>query len=147
MYRTRPAEEADIPLLYMVHRSAMYGYVDQMWGWDEDDQAARFQCYASVSPLQVIEVDGQPAGFMHIEQTADAMEVVNIELAAAVQGRGIGTALLEQAVADARKERLPLRLQVLKVNPAAQRLYARLGFEKIGETETHVTMCRKCEPW
>jgi ribosomal protein S18 acetylase RimI-like enzyme len=140
VYHTRTAEEADIPTLYELHRSAMHDYVDRTWGWDEDDQVARFHHYASALPLQVIEVDGQPARFLHIEYTADAVEIVNIELASTAQGRGIGTELLKQAIADAGKTELPLRLQVLKANRAAQRLYVRLGFEKIGETETHVRM-------
>lgn len=140
MYHMRAAQEADIPTLYELHWSAMHDYVDRTWGWDEDDQFARFHHYASASPLQVIEVDGQPAGFIHIEHTADAVEIVNIELASTAQGRGIGTELLKQAIADAGKKGVPLRLQVLKANPAAQRLYVRIGFEKTGETETHVRM-------
>lgn len=41
--------------------------------------------------------------------------------------------------AEARAAGLPLRLQVLKVNPA-MRLYARLGLRIVGETATHLRM-------
>lgn len=142
MYPLRRAQEADIPILYEIHRDAMFSYVEQTWGWDEADQAQRFWNYASMMPLQVIIVDGQPAGFAHIDVTEDAVDVVNIELATHVQGRGIGTAILEQAIADANASGKPVRLQVLKANPDAKRLYDRLGFVVVGETATHILMNR-----
>ena len=47
---------------------------------------------------------------------------------------------LIQALCDEADGRgIPVELQVIKVNPA-WRLYERLGFVVIGETETHVLM-------
>lgn len=140
MYRTRSAKESDVPALYAIHRDAMFAYVNQTWGWDEVDQIQRFQKYASASPLQVIEVDGQPAGFVHIEYTLDAVDIVNIELSSKVQGRGLGSLLLNQLIADASERGVPVILQVLKVNSGARRLYERLGFKVISETDTHTQM-------
>jgi ribosomal protein S18 acetylase RimI-like enzyme len=142
MYRLQRTQDADAPILYEIHRDAMFSYVEQTWGWDEADQVQRFRNYASMVPLQVIIVDDQPAGFAHIDVTGDAVDVVNIELARHVQGRGIGTALLEQVIADANASGKPVRLQVLKANPDAKRLYDRMGFVVVGEMATHILMCR-----
>lgn len=50
------------------------------------------------------------------------------------QGRGIGAALVRGLQAEARVAGMPLKLKVLKTNPAL-RLYQRLGFAIVGEDE------------
>ena len=45
-----------------------------------------------------------------------------------VLSTGWGTALVQEVMAEARQRGLPVRLRVLRSNPA-RRLYARLGFE------------------
>jgi ribosomal protein S18 acetylase RimI-like enzyme len=57
----------------------------------------------------------------------------------AYQGRGIGTTLIRRLQQRARKEGVPVTLQVFKVNPA-RALYERLGFKVTGETDTHCRM-------
>ena len=49
------------------------------------------------------------------------------------QRRGIGSKLVERLLAEARSARLPLRLRVLRVNPAF-RLYQRMGFRVVEAT-------------
>jgi len=53
----------------------------------------------------------------------------------------LGAALVRGVTAVADVRGLPVRLQVLKINPA-RRLYERLGFVVTGETETHDLMAR-----
>jgi len=43
-------------------------------------------------------------------------------------------------IADANATRIPIKLQVLKVNHRAQAFYQRLGFVAVGETATHILM-------
>jgi RimJ/RimL family protein N-acetyltransferase len=45
-------------------------------------------------------------------------------------------------IEEARQLGLPLRLQVMKVNPRARTFYERLGFIHTGETDTHILMER-----
>jgi ribosomal protein S18 acetylase RimI-like enzyme len=63
-----------------------------------------------------------------------------IELLPELQGRGIGSAVVRDLQAAAKTAGLPLRLQVLMTNPAAQRLYERLGFQVTDATATHHLM-------
>ncbi len=66
--------------------------------------------------------------------TVDAF-LANIEILPDYQGRGLGAAIIHGIIAEADAHHLPVRLQVLKINPA-RRLYERLGFVITGETET-----------
>ncbi|GGH35210.1 Ribosomal protein S18 acetylase RimI [Cribrihabitans marinus] len=55
---------------------------------------------------------------------------------AAARGRGVGTALLEAVIAEARARDLAeVQLDVIDVNPRARALYERVGFRAIGEEE------------
>jgi GNAT superfamily N-acetyltransferase len=56
------------------------------------------------------------------------MRLAELFLEPAFHGRGWGTALVQEVIAEASQRGLPLRLRVLRSNPA-RRLYARLGFE------------------
>ena len=71
----------------------------------------------------------------------DAVKLHRVFLLPEAQGRGIGTRLVEEVLAASRATRRPVRLRVLRVNPA-RRLYERLGFKVTGETETHFEMER-----
>jgi ribosomal protein S18 acetylase RimI-like enzyme len=60
-------------------------------------------------------------------------------LVPAEQGQGIGSKLVLQEIAGARRLGKPLRLRVLRQN-RARALYERLGFSVCGETETQYWM-------
>jgi ribosomal protein S18 acetylase RimI-like enzyme len=59
-----------------------------------------------------------------------------VEILPAFQGRGAGTAIVRDLVADDRAQDLPVTLQVLKENPRTRRLYERPGFGVTGENDT-----------
>ncbi len=135
----RPAAPVDSNVLYSVHEAAMRDYVAETWGsWDEAEQRAFWREHWFPG-REVIEVDGEMAGFLDVEDREDHVWVGNIELHPGFQGQGIGTAIVRDIQADAARCGHDVRLQVLKVNPA-RRLYQRLGFELTGETETHHQM-------
>jgi ribosomal protein S18 acetylase RimI-like enzyme len=71
---------------------------------------------------------------------ADDVFLAAIEIDPAYQRQGIGAALIRDIIANAGALRLPVRLQVLKVNERARALYQRLGFVETGETKTHFLM-------
>ncbi|MGH2609984.1 MAG: GNAT family N-acetyltransferase [Tepidiformaceae bacterium] len=138
-FAPRLAAPSDSERLYAIHKAAMREYVVQTWGsWDEAEQHAFWREHWFPG-REVIEVDGEMAGFLDVEDRDDGAWVGNIELDPRFQGQGIGTAILRDIQLDAARSGLDVRLQVLKVNPA-RRLYERLGFEVTGETETHWQM-------
>lgn len=62
-----------------------------------------------------------------------------IEIHPDYQNQGIATSIINELIAQGTQERKPVRLQVLKVNPAKE-LYDRLGFAVMEETLTHYIM-------
>jgi ribosomal protein S18 acetylase RimI-like enzyme len=73
---------------------------------------------------------------LRISRTADCIELSGIQLLPGVQRRGIGTAVIEDLKAQATAAGIPLDLDVEKDNPDARKLYERLGFVQVSETET-----------
>lgn len=83
----------------------------------------------------VVEVDNERVGRMRIVRTADCIELCGIQLLPDIQGRGIGTAIIEDLKAQAAAAGIPLDLRVEKDNPDARKLYVRLGFAQVDENE------------
>lgn len=136
----RPFEPRDASAVYAIHRAAMGDYVVRQWGpWEEALQKQFFQERIDTGLMHTIEVDGGIVGVYEWELRNDAVVVVNLEIAPWLQGEGIGTAILRDAQRLAADRGLPVKLQVLKFNPARV-LYERLGFVEIGETESHILM-------
>jgi ribosomal-protein-alanine N-acetyltransferase len=82
----------------------------------------------------VIDTDGHLAGFVLSRIAADEAEILTVAVAASKRGGGIGTALLGahlDALLSAGVARV--FLEVDPANTAACALYARLGFNKVGE--------------
>lgn len=119
----------------------MREYVDRTWGWGDEDQATRFRKAFEPQKLQIIEANGERIGSWRIAREAERVILEQIEIAPQNQSRGIGTQLVRELSTEADSARLPIELQVLKVNPA-RRLYERLGFGLAGQTATHYSMRR-----
>jgi ribosomal protein S18 acetylase RimI-like enzyme len=88
--------------------------------------AYRFEC------AQIIMLEGQSIGLMKLARDASEWQLIQIQLEPALQGQGIGGALLAAVIAEAKHAGVTLRLDVLRANPA-RRLYERLGFSRVNE--------------
>ena len=82
----------------------------------------------------IIEVQGTPVGRLYLHHTEDAVRVVDISLLPGQRGAGIGTSILTDLLTSAHAAGQSVRLRVAALN-RAQRLYRRLGFVVVGETE------------
>ena len=129
----------DFDFLWRLHNAALREYVEKTWGWDEGRQRELFAEGFNTNNGKIIVVDGADAGYLWtIEKEAETF-LVSIRLLPEFQNVGIGTKVIEDVLAKSKKL---VRLQVLKINPA-QNLYRMLGFETVGETETHFIMQTK----
>jgi ribosomal protein S18 acetylase RimI-like enzyme len=136
-----PCSSADMERLFEVHRLAMGPYIERVWGWDEADQRERFREFEKPE-LRKIMVGRSVVGILDVDRTADEIFVGTIELVPAVQGRGLGGAILQDLMAEAQSAGVPLRLEVLKINERARKLYQSLGFVPCGANDTHVEMVK-----
>jgi len=75
-------------------------------------------------------------GVLIVHRSSEEIRVVDVALLPTRRGAGLGTWLLHRLMDEAGGTKLPLRLQVLKANPAL-RLYLRLGFSPVGENRLY----------
>ena len=86
--------------------------------------------------LLVAEVDGALVGTVSISETEllpRALHLFALEVAPAWRNRGIGTSIVREVVAEARKRRRGRVYLEVRVDNPARRLYHRLGFRRLGE--------------
>jgi ribosomal protein S18 acetylase RimI-like enzyme len=140
MYTLRPIGDADFDFLYELHKVALGAHVQAIWGWDEAAQQQMFRDRFRLVPGSIVIVDGADSGMVCIEERADSVYLNGIELHPRVQRRGIGAALVRKCVEAAAARGVPATLRVFKINVGARRLYQRLGFAIVGESETHYDM-------
>lgn len=132
----RQATPGDRDALYRIKREAFRPYVEQLRGWNEEFQERRFRENYDHTRTQAVLVHGHIIGYLRVSERESATFIDDIEIVPDYQGKGIGTALINNIVAQGRR----VELDVLKANVDARRLYERLGFRVTGETETHYRM-------
>jgi len=91
--------------------------------------------------LDVVEVDGRPAGRLYVHRGPSDIRIMDIAMTPAFRGRGIGTRLVQSLIAQAQASGRKLSIHVEMNNPA-RRLYERLGFRPAGEHGVYVLMER-----
>ena len=138
-YTLRPATVGDRDVLYDLHAACLKKYVAATWGWDDATQRAMFEANFAPERSRIVMVDDRIVGIIAVERRAADWFIGNIAIDPVMQGQGLGSALLCAILAGAAREAIPVRLQVLRVNPA-RHLYERLGFVVEGETPTHFQM-------
>lgn len=139
-YTLRPATPEDYDFLFALHHAAMRDYIETIWGWHDDWQQEYFRRKFDPQPRQIIQVEGQDAGVVVVEERPEELYLSLIELLPAYQGRGIGGAIVRELLAQARTAGVPLTLHVLKSNEPARRLYERLGLRIVGEEAARYRM-------
>jgi GNAT superfamily N-acetyltransferase len=138
----RKAGPDDCEFAYSVKKAAFREYVEKVWGWDEQEQRQLHEQRFRTQEFQVIHWEGIDVGIMAVVVAPDCVKLNGLFLLPAHQGHGIGRRCMLLVIAEARQLGLPVRLQVMKVNPRARAFYERLGFIRIGETDTHLLMER-----
>ena len=124
----RPARDDDFEWLFSLRRTGMKGYFEASGGWDEPAQRERFRGhFADLSSIRVIVFHGEDVGYLAVDDLGDSLFIGFIGFLPQHQRKGMGTRLLQQVIAEADRRQIPVRLRVLKVNPA-RTLYERFGF-------------------
>ena len=140
-YKLRPYTKNDFEFVYQAKKAAYKGYVEKFWGsWDEDKQRTFFVDFIEKfqDTLSIIEVADKPIGLYHGNKSDEnTYEIGNIIIIPEYQGQGIGRDILSNIIKEHSK--FKIRLQVFKGNPAIK-LYNRLNFVTVQETQTHCIM-------
>ena len=129
----RQALEADVPFLLQLRDSTM-GPHRRATGIDGPPDKCEAKVRLRFSSAEILEIDGRPIGLLKVSRQNAEWELLQLQIASEFQGQGIGGRLVSGLIAQAATAGVPLKLSVLKVNPAL-RLYERLGFRLVSESE------------
>ena len=83
----------------------------------------------------LIELADVPVGRLRVVRTDGLLEIAGLQIHPAHQNKGIGTTVISTLVAEAGDRCVAAELEVEKDNPDARRLYQRLGFTDVSETD------------
>ncbi|WP_175733783.1 GNAT family N-acetyltransferase [Burkholderia ambifaria] len=135
--RLRPASSSDLPFLLTLRRLTMTEHLQRV-GAPTDDEAHHLRIAANFEDAMIVcESAGagvNAIGLLKVTRSADEWHVHQIQILPARQGQRIGEAVLRELLAEAARAHVPVSLSVLHGNPA-RRLYERLGFRLVSETE------------
>lgn len=145
----RPVTEADRDFLYLIYASTRQEEMAAA-GWDKEQveifltqqfnaQHHHYQKYFKDASYEIILLGGEQIGRLYVERRKDEIRLIDLALLPDFRGRGIGSKILRDLIAEAEKANLPLRFHVEYFNPA-RRLYERLGFTEIDNIGSHFLM-------
>lgn len=101
---------------------------------------AQMSEYAQMYPnscYHLVLLDSKPAGRLWVAPGNGELLLVDIAVHPNLQGKGIGTVLVQRVQQEAVKARLPIRCCVFRFNTGSLRFHQRLGFSILREDQTH----------
>ena len=104
--------------------------------------AAQHQHYTIHYPTcerNIVEIDGQPAGRLWVDEWKDQIRLVDIALMPRYRASGIGTRLVQGVLERGAAAGKPVTIHVEAFNPAL-RLYQRLGFQQVDSSGVYYLM-------
>lgn len=146
---------ADLDFLRRVYRSTREAEL-ALTQWDEAQKhdfiqmqfTAQHQYYLANYPgaeFYVILVADQPAGRLYLHRRQAEIRIMDIALLPEFCGKGVGTRLLKEILAEGQRLKKQVTIHVERFNPAL-RLYERLGFRLLEDKGVYWFMGWDGEP-
>jgi len=124
----RLANLADIEFAYEVVCKTIRPYAEQTFGiWQEAHVRTTLENNISADVTKIIMTGAKAAGILTVQELESHVQLDQLFVLPQYQRNGIGTELVRDVLQRAKQLGVPVRLRVLRVNPA-RRLYDRLGF-------------------
>jgi GNAT superfamily N-acetyltransferase len=136
----RRAVELDAHWIAELRAVALRADLERLGRFDPIRVRQRFLSAFEPALTKVVLVDGREAGSIAVRPDADSLWIEHFYVAADLQGRGVGSRVLRQLLAD-RGSQHPFRLNVLQ-GSRARALYERNGFVVESEDQVDVFMVR-----
>lgn len=131
-YSLRPSTDDDLPFVAALVRANRAAEAQRQIGPEAEEAPASIEGRFRPGRDWIVTSDGEQIGVLSLDRRADAVIVRHIALLPEFQNRGIGSALIRGVLDFAVTVKLPVRLRLLKDNPARS-LYERLGFAVTSE--------------
>jgi GNAT superfamily N-acetyltransferase len=142
MVALRPACAEDYGFALALYVETIKPYTLAFMPWVDAAETARFARLWAPADTKVITLDGADVGWVEATDTGAEIFLKQIYVVPARQRLGIGTQIMELLLKEWEPAHKPIVLGVLKNNPA-RRLYERLGFAVVGETDMKFLMRRE----
>lgn len=145
----RPAEPSDEAFLLEVYGSTRAEELRAV-PWNETQReaflkmqfAAQHQHYKQLYPegdyLIILDRD-RAVGRLYVARLKEQIRIIDITILPEERGRGLGTSIIGDLMAEAAQAKKPLRIYVESFNPSL-RLFERLGFSNVEENGFHLLM-------
>jgi ribosomal protein S18 acetylase RimI-like enzyme len=146
-YQLTPVTSEDYAWLEQLRRAVYQELFLATWdAWDEARHIRHHIACMQRGGIMRIEVNGVRVGMIQLFEEPDAVEVGEIQIQPGDQGRGIGTRILQDIIARAHAHGKKVVLSTGLKNHRAYRLYKRLGFRRVAQTDTHNHMVHEPAP-
>lgn len=140
----RKIKESDLSVLHEIYASTRKDEMDLVPHWTElmkteflkqqfHAQHTYYQNNYSGADFWILEQKKRIIGRLYADNDNSAIRIIDISLLPAYRGKGLGTGILKDLIKKAEESSVPVSIHVESFNPA-KRLYERLGFKKISET-------------
>ncbi len=129
-FRLRPVGEADFEPLLDLSIRVLRADLERVGRFDPDRRRSRMRAGFDPATLSAIEVDGRLVGCIGAVPAADHLEIHAFYLDPAVQGQGLGAAIVAAVLAA--HPGLPTRIEVLK-GSAVLAFWEKQGFRVMAE--------------
>ena len=148
---SEPLSETDAVFLLTLYTSTRAAEM-AFFPWTPDQKAAflkqqfdaqhiHYHAHSPHAAYDLLLLDDIPIGRIYVDRRLDEICVLDIALLPEFRGRGWGTALLQELIAESEASLRPIRLHVGSHNPAF-RLYSRLGFQVLDDSGLYIRMER-----
>ncbi|MFM9847973.1 MAG: GNAT family N-acetyltransferase [Hyphomicrobiaceae bacterium] len=130
----RPATIDDLGFAWQLYRETMRYITDQLSAFNEARHMTSFAERFVPEEVRIIASGNKDIGWLQVSETEDEIFIKQMFLQPASQRQGIGSSLLVNLIEHGRQAKKPVRLGVVKINPAL-RLYQRHGFTITSEDD------------
>jgi len=148
----RPIREEDTEFLFRLYAATRAEEMAMVVDWSDEQKEAflrmQFQAqhawyreHYEGAQLDLLLIDGAPAGRLYVHRREDEIRLMDIALVPEHRNRGVGTALLRELFAESASSGKPITIHVEKYNPA-MRLYERLGFTPSADRGVYLLLKR-----
>jgi GNAT superfamily N-acetyltransferase len=130
----RAACNGDFLFARNLYFQTMRGIIESLFGWDQAREERKFAEFFKVEEARIIIADEQDVGWIQEHVGHRSINLGSLYVMPEMQGRGIGTKVLNMLLTRAAGESKAMTLAVVKRNPARY-FYLKRGFQVTHEDE------------
>jgi len=112
-------------------------FIATFGSWDEARHVRDTSECWDRGDVSLIEADGARVGMIQLLDQTGAVEIRELQIHPAHQGRGIGSRILSDIVDQAHKRGRTVTVSVALKNERANEFFQRCGFQHLEQTESH----------